>query len=308
MHSMVEEAWMEPIIEVKELCKKYKSMDGYAVRNMSFSVQPGEIVGVLGPNGAGKSTLIKMLLGVIRPTSGALSVMGKAPISFRNADKAKLGVYLGGKSNLIYHLPVLDSVRLFQSIYKVPKETFARNLARYAALLQCDGYLHQRVATLSLGQRLRAELLCILIYEPSLLILDEPTLGLDIEGKRQIRDMFHQLVTDKRLSVVITTHDVHDIQRLCSRILMVCQGEKVMDVTSERFDEILRRHTVLLTDAALNPLPEGVQYVEQENGCCRYLVPAALVEQVKAAVQRLPYRQLRQEAPLVGGILYAYYR
>lgn len=299
---------MEPIIEVKGLCKKYKSMDGYAVRDMCFSVQPGEIVGVLGPNGAGKSTLIKMLLGVIRPTAGEISVMGKAPISFRNADKAKIGVYLGGKTNLIYHLPVLDSVRLFQSIYKVPKETFARNLARYAALLQCDGYLHQRVATLSLGQRLRAELLCILIYEPSLLILDEPTLGLDIEGKRQIRDMFHHLVTDKRLSVVITTHDVHDMQRLCSRILMICQGEKVMDITSDQFDEILRRHTVLLTDAALTPIPEGVRYVEQENGCYRYLVPVELAGQVKAAMQRLPYRQLRQESPRLEDILYEYYR
>lgn len=299
---------MSKVIEVKNLHKKYKTQERYAVHDISFSVEQGEIVGVLGPNGAGKSTLTKMLLGVIRPSSGSVSVLGKDPLHFRSADKTGLGVYLGGKTNLIYHLPVMDSVRLFGSIYKVPKEKFRENLTRYAKLLQCESFLDQRVATLSLGQRLRAELLCILIYEPKLLILDEPTLGLDIEGKRQIRDMLRDLAAQRNISVVITTHDVNDMQKLCSRILMVCRGEKVMDVTSREFEDMLTQRTILLTDAPLDPLPDGVQFVEKENGCNRYLVEAGRTEDVRWAIQALPYRELRQEAPRLEDLLYEYYR
>ncbi len=299
---------MENIIEVKNLCKKYKTQEQYAVNDISFSVQPGEIIGVLGPNGAGKSTLVKMLLGVIRPSSGEISVLGKNPLLFNNRDKTGLGVYLGGKTNLIYHLPVIDSVRLFGSIYKVPKTLFQENLMHYSAILQCDSFLNQRVATLSLGQRLRAELLCILIYEPKLLVLDEPTLGLDIEGKRQIRDMLHDLAEEKGISVLITTHDVNDMQKLCNRILMICHGKKAMDVTSGDFDRLLTQWDILLTDADLNPLPEGVQFVEQDNNANRYLVPADRTDVVKALIQTLSYRELRQETPNLEDILYEYYR
>lgn len=299
---------MQNLIEITNLHKKYKTQENYAVKDVSFSLQPGEIVGVLGPNGAGKSTLIKMLLGVIRPTAGRVLVFGKDPIRFRNRDKAKIGVYLGGKSNLIYHLPVIESVRLFQSIYKVPKAVFEQNLAQYAALLQCGDFLNQRVATLSLGQRLRAELLCILIYEPQLLVLDEPTLGMDIEGKRQFRDMLSGLVAQQRLSVVITTHDVNDMQKLCSRILMICRGQKVMDISSGEFEAMLAQRDILMTDVTLDPVPEGAQFVERENGCNRYLVPTGLTEQLKAAIQARPYQTLKQEPPRLEDLLYEYYR
>lgn len=299
---------MEYLIKTAHLHKKYKTQETYAVKDIDFAVEKGEIVGVLGPNGAGKSTLIKMLLGVIRPTSGEISVLGKDPCRFTNRDKAKLGVYLGGKSNLIYHLPVMDSVRLFQSIYKVPKAVFQKNLAHYAGLLQCDGFLNQRVATLSLGQRLRAELLCILIYEPQLLVLDEPTLGLDIQGKRQFRDILSHLVAQQALSVVITTHDVNDMQKLCSRILMICKGEKVMDVTNAEFEALLAKWDIFITDIDLDPVPRGVQFVERNNHDNRYLVPSGLTAQVKAEIQAHPYRVLKQEPPRLEDILYEYYR
>ena len=299
---------MENIIEVKNLKKKYKTQNQYAVNDISFSIPEGEIVGVLGPNGAGKSTLIKMLLGVIRPSSGEIAVLGKDPLHFGNRDKLGIGVYLGGKTNLIYHLPVIDSVRLFGSMYKVSKMRFQENLTYYSAKLQCESFLNQRVATLSLGQRLRAELLCILIYEPRLLVLDEPTLGLDIEGKRQIRDMLHTLAEERGISVLITTHDVNDMQKLCNRILMICHGEKAMDVTSRDFERLLTQRDILLTDADLEPMPEGVQFVEQDNNVNRYLVPADQTEAVKALIQTLSYRELKQETPNLEDILYEYYR
>ena len=299
---------MEHVLNVEDVFKRYKSQGDYAVKNVSFSLLEGEIVGILGPNGAGKSTLIKMILGVICPTKGQILVFGNNPLRFEKKDKVKLGVFLGGKSNLIYHLPVLDSVRLFQSIYRVPKAVFAENLARYSQALQCDGFLQQRVATLSLGQRLRAELLCILIYEPQVLILDEPTLGLDIEGKRQFRDVLRRLVDRQRLSVLITTHDVNDMQKLCSRILMICKGEKVMDVTSGQFEQLLSRHSVLITDCPPPLLPTGVQLLERENGCSRYLVPSDLVGQFKREIQTGACRILKQEEPRLEDILYEYYR
>ena len=150
---------------------------------------------------------------------------------------------------------------------------------------------------MSLGQRLRAELLCILIYEPQVLILDEPTLGLDIEGKRQFRDVLRRLVDRQRLSVLITTHDVNDMQKLCSRILMICKGEKV-----------LSRHSVLITDCPPPLLPNGVQLLERENGCSRYLVPSDLVGQFKREIQTGACRILKQEEPRLEDILYEYYR
>ena len=299
---------MKDIIQVSHLYKKYKTQECYAIHDINFTVRTGEIIGILGPNGAGKSTLIKMLLGVIRPTAGNVSVFGKDPCRFNNRDKTKIGVYLGGKSNLIYHLPVIDSVRLFQSIYKVPKAIFEENLVRYAKILKCDDFLNQRVATLSLRQRLRAELLCILIYEPQLLILDEPTLGMDIEGKRQFRDMLSNLVTHQGLSVVITTHDVNDMQKLCSRILMICKGEKVMDMTNEEFEGLLSAKDILITDVALDPIPEGVEFVERDNHCNRYLVSADQKERVKAMIQAQSFQVLKRESPSLEDILYAYYR
>lgn len=299
---------MPVIINASHLHKKYKNQENCAVRNISFTVCKGEIIGLLGPNGAGKSTLIKMLLGVIHPTAGSVAVLGKDPCRFNNRDKEQLGVYLGGKSNLIYHLPVIDSIRLFQSIYKVPQNIFQKNLSYYSDLLQCTPFLNQRVATLSLGQRLRAELLCIMIYDPQLLILDEPTLGMDIEGKRLFRDMLSTLVTQRGLSVVITTHDVNDMQKLCGRILMICKGEKVMDITNKEFDNLLSRHEIIVTDVTLDFLPEGSQFVERDNTYNRYLVPTERTEQLKAMIQAYPYKVLKQESPRLEDILYEYYR
>jgi ABC-2 type transport system ATP-binding protein len=161
---------MENIVKLDHVCKKYRKRNNYAVEDISLSLQSGEILGILGPNGAGKSTLIKMILGVIMPSAGSLTVFDKAPAHLQNKDKNKLGVLLGGKSNLIFHLPVSDSLQLIRTMYKIPKDIFEERICRYADMLKCEEILNKRVATLSLGQKLKAELLCLLCYEPQLFI------------------------------------------------------------------------------------------------------------------------------------------
>ena len=163
---------LEQIIYAECLSKKYKMRGNYAVEDFSLKLNCGEILGLLGPNGAGKSTIIKMLLGIIKPTSGEVKVFNKNPLKFSYQDKKKLGVFLGGKSNLIYHLPVIETIKLFKTMYKIPNDIYQDNIKKFSDILGCKDFLNNKTATLSLGQKIRAELLCILIYEPSLLILD----------------------------------------------------------------------------------------------------------------------------------------
>lgn len=298
---------MSDMITVKNLSKKYKTRDAYAVSDVSFTVTEGEIIGILGPNGAGKSTLIKMLLGVIKSTSGEVRMLGKDPLKFGNKEKAMLGVYLGGKSNLQFHLPVMDSVKLFGAIYKVPRETFEKNVAHYAKILHCESFLNQRVATLSLGQKLRAELLCILIYEPKILILDEPTLGLDIEGKRQFRAVLRDLVAEQNMSVLITTHDINDMEKISSRILMICNGKKVMDLTSSEYETLVGGKRILLTDGPLAEA-DGISFLEKENEAYRYLIDKGLLDNISPLLEQNGCHMVAQEPPKLEDVFYEYYR
>lgn len=299
---------MNSIIEVNHIFKKYKTQGKYALNDISFSVEEGEIVGVLGPNGAGKSTLVKVLLGVIHRSAGEVRVLGKEPLRFGKKEKAQIGVLLGGKSNLIFHLPVMDSVLLFQSIYKVPKENFQKNLEYYTKILHCEEFLNQRVSTLSLGQKLRAELLCILIYEPKLLVLDEPTLGLDIEGKRQFREVLRNLVQNKNISVIITTHDINDMEKLCSRFLMICHGEKVLDLSNYEFEERLSKYRILISDCQISDEMEGVRFIENNGHTYRYLVEKNRVDTLKEYINQSDYKILQFDEPRLEDLFYEYYR
>ena len=298
---------MENIIKVSNLDKKYKKSHNYALQNVSFSMDRGEIIGLLGPNGAGKSTLIKSILGVIVPTNGTVSIFGKSPLNLGKSDKAKIGVFLGGKSGLIYQLPLMDSLLLIKAIYKIPKSNFDANVEKYATILNCADLLSQRVATLSLGQKLRAELLSILIFEPELLFLDEPTLGLDIEGKRQFRIILRRLVTENNIAVFLSTHDIGDVEKLCTRIIMLSCGKKVMDMSNSDFFLMQSRFEVLVTDCIFPDNLDGVKLIEQENGYIRYLVQAELVDQMSGFFDARQCKFMKRESPRLEDILYEYY-
>lgn len=293
---------MENVIHIEHLSKKYKTQNEYAVADISFDVMQGEIVGILGPNGAGKSTLIKMILGVVKPTDGKVLLLEKNAMRISNIEKEKIGVYLGGKSNLIFHLQVRDSLNLFRTVYKIPAEKFEENLSYYSKILQCESILDQRVATLSLGQKLRAEILCILIHEPKVLILDEPTLGLDIEGKRQIREMLRILAVEKKISVLITTHDVNDMEKLCSKILMICKGKKVLECYNDEFREVLQKWVVLTYSKCI----AEQNMIEHDKDGYRYLVKKEDEEEWRSRYKNCEW--IKTDMPHLEDLLYEYYR
>lgn len=231
------------IIEVKNLCRNYevaeKGKHSYflkrqhrtikAVDNISFSIKPGELVGFIGPNGAGKSTTIKMMTGILMPTSGTISVLGKEPYKFRKENAARIGVVFGQRSQLWWDLPVIDSYVLFKKIYKISDEQYERNLRKYTEILDIQGFINQPVRQLSLGQRMRAELCAALLHEPEILFLDEPTIGLDIVVKKQIREMIKLINQTNNTTVILTTHDLKDIEDVCDRIILINSGKVVID-------------------------------------------------------------------------------
>ncbi|WP_024468885.1 ATP-binding cassette domain-containing protein [Treponema pedis] len=298
----------EQIIYVESLFKKYKTRESYSVEDFSLRLNCGEILGLLGPNGAGKSTIIKMLLGIIKPTSGEVKVFNKTPLKFSSHDKKKLGVFLGGKSNLIYHLPVIETIKLFKTMYKIPNDIYEDNIKKFSEILGCKDFLNNKTATLSLGQKIRAELLCILIYEPSLLILDEPSLGLDIEGKRTLRNILQNLALSKKISIIITTHDILDMQKLCSKIILMANGKKLFEMNRLQLDEYLDKYISLTTNVELNCKLFDIKKTDETlTGDKRYLLKRNQADSVSKTLAELN-ANIKYEEPNLEDLLYEYYK
>ena len=299
---------LEQIIYAECLSKKYKMREDYAVEDFSLKLNCGEILGFLGPNGAGKSTIIKMLLGIIKPTSGEVKVFNKNPLKFSYQDKKKLGVFLGGKSNLIYHLPVIETIKLFKTMYKIPNDIYQDNIKKFSDILGCKDFLNNKTATLSLGQKIRAELLCILIYEPSLLILDEPSLGLDIEGKRTLRNILQNLALSKNISIIITTHDILDMQKLCSKIILIANGKKLFEMNRLQLDEYLDKYTSLTTNVELDCKLFDIKKTDETlTGDRRYLLKRNQADSVSKTLAELN-ANIKYEEPNLEDLLYEYYK
>ncbi|MFH1635409.1 MAG: ATP-binding cassette domain-containing protein [Chloroflexota bacterium] len=200
-----------------------------AVDGVSFDIQPGELVGYLGPNGAGKSTTIKMLTGLLVPSGGELWVNGRVPWRERTAHVATIGAVFGQRTTLWWDLPVIESLDLLQHIYKIPPDRFRHNLDQFRALLELDPFLHTPVRALSLGQRMRADLCAALLHDPVLLFLDEPTIGLDVVAKERIRQFIRHINQERGTTVLLTTHDLSDVEKLCERVMIIDRGKLLYD-------------------------------------------------------------------------------
>jgi len=200
-----------------------------AVDGITFQIQRGELVGYLGPNGAGKSTTLKMLTGLLVPTSGEILANGLIPWRERQKYVAKIGAVFGQRTTLWWDLPVIESLDMLQYIYRVPPQIFQRNLNEFRELLELDSFLTTPVRSLSLGQRMRADLCAALLHDPLLLFLDEPTIGLDVVAKERIRQFIRHINQEHGTTILLTTHDLSDVEKLCERIMIIDKGRLLFD-------------------------------------------------------------------------------
>ncbi|MCW2764851.1 MAG: ATP-binding cassette protein [Nocardioides sp.] len=200
-----------------------------AVHDLDLAIEPGEMVGYIGPNGAGKSTTIKMLTGILVPTGGHLRVAGVDPSRKRRALAHRIGVVFGQRTTLWWDLPLRDSFELLQKIYRVPSDRFRTNLAEFVELLDLGDLLDTPVRQLSLGQRMRGDITAALLHDPEILYLDEPTIGLDVISKGRLREFLRTLNAERGVTLLLTTHDLQDIEALCRRVIVIDHGTKVFD-------------------------------------------------------------------------------
>lgn len=202
-----------------------------AVDGVDFTIEDGEVVGYIGPNGAGKSTTIKMLSGILTPTSGEVRVNGHVPYQERRAHARGIGVVFGQKTSLWWDVPVIDSFRLLKEMYRIPDERFRRNLDAYVGMLEMESFLHQPVRQLSLGQRMRADLAAALLHDPSVLFLDEPTIGVDVVAKERLRRFILDVNKERGVTALLTTHDMVDMEKLVNRVIVIGSGKIMYDGT-----------------------------------------------------------------------------
>lgn len=205
-----------------------------ALRDMTFTIPDGQIVGYIGPNGAGKSTTIKILSGILRPDSGQCMVNGLTPWEDRKRHVARLGVVFGQRSQLWWDVPVMDSYQLLRDIYRVPENRFRENLDMLAQLLDLEELLRTPARMLSLGQRMRCEIAAALLHSPQVLFLDEPTIGLDAVSKLKVREFIREQNRRCGTTVILTTHDMQDIDALCERVLLIGKGRLLLDGDTAR--------------------------------------------------------------------------
>lgn len=211
---------------VRRRYRTIRALDG-----ISFSIEPGELVAYIGPNGAGKSTTVKTLAGILVPDSGQCEVMGRTPWEERIANARDIGVVFGQRTQLWWDLPVIESFELLRAIYRVPAAEHARTRDELSALLDLGPFLDTPVRQLSLGQRMRCDLAASLLHRPALLYLDEPTIGLDAVSKLAMRDFIRRLNAEQGVTVILTTHDMDDIEALCSRVMLINRGRILFDGT-----------------------------------------------------------------------------
>lgn len=266
-----------PLISVKHLVKEYKTYDRReglsgairdlfqrdyktlrAVDDISFEIEKGEMVGYIGANGAGKSTTIKMLCGILYPTSGSIVVDGRVPVQDREAHVRNIGAVFGQRSQLWWDLAAGESLRLLARIYGIGKEELENRMAEFEEVLKLKEFLKTPARKLSLGQKMRCELAASLIHNPRIVFLDEPTIGLDVAVKQSIREFVKRINRERGVTVILTTHDLRDIEELCSRVFIIDKGKQVFDGSLEKL-KALSPDSGELSFAMAHELPKDWQ-------------------------------------------------
>ena len=263
-----------------------------AVRGLDLSVDAGEMVGYIGPNGAGKSTTIKMFTGILVPTSGELTVAGLEPSRARTELARRIGVVFGQRTTLWWDLPLRDSFALLQKIYKVPMDRFRQNLARYVELLDLGDLLDTPVRQLSLGQRMRGDIAAALLHDPEVLFLDEPTIGLDVVSKGRLREFLRALNAERGTTLLLTTHDLQDIEALCDRVVVIDHGTAVFDGPLAELHRQGGSTRTLVVDLVDEAPP--------------ITVPGATVSRVEGPRQWLTFPTDTSAAPVVAAVAASY--
>ena len=251
------------IIEVNNLVKKYRIIEkeegikGYfkhlikpqykefnAVNGINFNIEEGELVGYIGENGAGKSTTIKMLTGLLTPTSGNVVVNGIIPSKKRIENNKNIGAVFGQKTQLWWDLPVIESFRLIKKMYKIPENEYRNNLKKFAEILDLNDLLEKQVKNLSLGQKMRCEIAATFLHNPKIVYLDEPTIGLDVLVKEKIRKFIKEINKEKKTTVILTTHDLNDIEDVCDRIILLDKGQIIYDGSKQKFKDTYGKYVI----------------------------------------------------------------
>ncbi|MBV9233358.1 MAG: ATP-binding cassette domain-containing protein [Candidatus Eremiobacteraeota bacterium] len=244
-----------------------------AVDAVSFRLEPGELVGYIGPNGAGKSTTIKMLTGILVPTSGDVRVAGLVPWRQRKENARNIGVVFGQRSQLYWDLPLIESFELLRAIYGIRKERYRQNLDEFVEILRLNDFLRTPVRQLSLGQRMRGDFAAALLHGPSIVYLDEPTIGLDVVAKESIREFIARINAERGTTVVLTTHDLADVERLCRRIVLIDRGTLIYDGDVDRIKNEYGKFRTLIvrfSEPVAGPALEGAELVASEDSTARF--------------------------------------
>ena len=262
---------------VKSLFKR-KYINKVAVDSFDLSIEAGEFIALIGPNGAGKTTLVKMLTGIIAPMSGQISVLGYYPNKLENAFKKQYAVVMGQKSQLFFELTPNDTFLLFKELYGIPNDVYKRNVDYFVSLFGVSEFLNVQVRTLSLGERMKMELIVALLHNPGVLFLDEPTIGLDAAAQLQMRSFLREVNTQNDTTIILTSHYMEDVQSLCPRSVVINGGKKLYDGSTDKlFDAYQTRKKITLTFSTETNvvMPNDCDLLEQTPYKTVIMVPKA---------------------------------
>jgi len=259
-----------------------------ALRNVSFRINDGEMVGYIGPNGAGKSTTIKIMSGILYPDSGECIIDGLVPYKHRREHVRNIGVVFGQRSQLWWDVPVIDSFELLRDIYDVDEHVYRRNLEELIELLDLKEIIRTPARQLSLGQRMRCEIAASFLHNPRILFLDEPTIGLDAVSKLAVRDFIRKMNQEKKTTVILTTHDMQDIEALTERILLIGRGQILLDgsISELKTRNSRMKKITLQYDKGQFSLSDGISLVSQVNGQAVFQVDTSVIS-VREAIEQI---------------------